>query len=113
MGRKAVIGWIIIVASLAFLALESRSEAALGCFRDTGFAAATCSADADCGVVGGVECTMGFCFCPNAGTAPFCACAPQPAPVLSRPGMFGSALLVCAIGLLGLWRTVRARRVQA
>ena len=111
MRRKAMIGWAVVAASLMLVALDSPSEAALGCFRDTGFAAATCDVAADCAPVGGVDCTMGACYCPGSATEPFCPCEALKAPALSQSGLLGSAVMVFAIGLFGLWRqTIRPRR---
>ena len=102
MGYKAIVGWAIVSVSLVLTALASPGEAALGCFREGGFSAATCDTVADCAPVGGVDCTVNFCVCDDGPV--LCPCAAQPAPLLSQRGMLGSAALVCAIGLLGLLR---------
>lgn len=113
MRRGSMVAWIIVAGSLV-LGLASRGEAALGCFRDEGFSAATCTEAADCALVGGVDCTGSpgatICFCPGSVTDPFCPCAASiQAPVLSPGGNVGAVALVAAIGLLGLWRAARVR----
>src|SRR2546426_1090513 len=103
---------------LALTALASRSEAALGCFTDVpqqlAPGVASCTIDADCAGVGGVACTGGFCFCPNDPVfGPFCPCLQTPAapaPILSHQALIILAMLLSAVGLLGVWRRGAVRQ---
>lgn len=113
MRRDAIAAWVLAAQFLVLTVLARPAGAQLGCFREEGFSAATCSVVADCGPVGGSDCTSGFCLCSGTPTEPFCPCAIVEAPVLSPSGSLGAAALVAAIGLLGLWRTARMRRDPA
>lgn len=112
MRHRAITGCILGVVFLLLTGLGSPADAALGCFREPGFSAATCTETADCVGVGGVDCTAGFCACPGSPTDPFCRCAAIHAPVLSPRGSLGAVALVALIGFLSLWRTARTRHEQ-
>ncbi len=112
MARNAL---YILLVVLGLTTLAARSEAQLGCFTNDPPFVATCGQASDCAPVGGTDCTAGgVCFCPDGDLAPFCAClATQPvapAPALSRAGLVAVAGLLCAVGLLGMWRRTGGRR---
>jgi hypothetical protein len=105
---RTVIGTLVVGLALIFVA--ARSDAQLGCSPAEGSnpPVAICSVAPDCAPVGGIDCTGGACFCPEGDFAPFCAClstAPTAgAPVVSGAGLIALIGILCAIGLLGLWR---------
>lgn len=100
-GNILILG--VAAALLALTVLPSPSVAALGCLSD-GISVATCSEAADCGPVGGTDCTSGFCLC-SGESSPFCACAaPEPVPAASH------LILVLMVGLLTAIATFELRR---
>ena len=115
MSVNGLFGLVAVVVSLILMGLVSRSEAQLGCSTDLlpGVPIATCEIAADCGPVGGVDCTAGgVCACPVGIDSPVCPCLVQkaPAPALSQRSLIGLAGLLSAVGLLGLWRRTGASR---
>ena len=112
---------LILAGSLALTLVATRSEADLGCATNSpgNFPPtySTCTQSSDCAPVGGSDCTSDICFCPNGNLNPFCACLAtgltHGAPALTGAGLIGLAGVLCAVGLLGVWRRTGSHRKLA